>query len=121
MLKEDSMKFLSMCSVKESASMVPPATMRQLLEAQMAWTEQQKKAGKLLEVYAVPGGNRYVAICEHPTVEDAFQVMASMPTAGIMTFDVYPLAEVNSSMRALIESLKAAEKMTPGREMAGVH
>jgi muconolactone delta-isomerase len=83
------MKFLSICNTKDNISMVPPANLRQLLEANLEWTNQQKKAGKILEIYALPD-NRSVAICEHPSVKDLNQTLASMPIGAFMHFEVYP-------------------------------
>ncbi len=113
------MKFLTMCTLKDNISMIPPATIRQLVEASMEWTNQTKKAGKLLEIYSMPDG-RNMAICEHPSAEDVVQTLNSMPIAGFMHFETYPLADFNATMKSEIETLKAAEKMFPAREMAGV-
>ena len=98
--------------MKDSASLVPPATMRQLLEATLATVDAQKKAGKLLEIYFIPGGGT-VVICEHPSAEDLAQTIASIPASGLMSHQVYPLADLNESMKAVVESLRAAEQMMP--------
>jgi len=106
------MKFLTISKVRDSAALFPPATVRQLLEATLAFVDAQKKAGKLLEAYALPGGGAAV-ICEHPSAEDAAQTIASIPVGGLMSHEVYPLADFNVVMKASIESLKTAEKLFP--------
>ena len=106
------MKFMTISKMKDSASLVPPATMRQLLEATMAMVDAQKKAGKLLEIYFIPEGGT-VVICEHPSAEDLAQTITSIPLSGLMSHQVYPLADLNEAMKALDESLKAAEQLVP--------
>jgi muconolactone delta-isomerase len=87
-----------------------PAVMRPILEATLAWLDAQKKAGKLLEGYAIPGG-RYVAICEHPSADDLAQTMASMPAGAFMNHEVYALADMRAEMKVIIENLKQAEQL----------
>ena len=78
----------------------------------MSQTDAQKKAGKILEIYAIPEGGSAV-ICEHPSIEDAAQTIASIPVGGLMSHEVYPLADFNETMKALLESLKNAEQFPP--------
>jgi len=106
------MKFLVIASVKDTASMLPPAIVRQLLEATAAWTNQQKKAGKILEVYAIPGG-RTIALCEHPSAEDLDQTLIGCPIGAFTNWEVYPLADFDESIKADIESAKRAEQLFP--------
>ncbi len=114
------MKFVSLCTLKDSVSIVPPAKIRQLVEASIEWSNQLKKEGKLLELYSLPGG-RTLAICEHSSAEDLNQTLTSMPIGIYMNFEVFPLADFNITMKALVEVLKAGERMAPSKEMAGVH
>ena len=107
------MKFLIMCTVKDTMSMLPPAISRQLLEASVAWVNQQRQAGKVLEIYSTSGWGRTVGICEHPSAEDVAQTLAGAPMGGFLNFEVYPLADFNQSMKAHIEAAKAAEKLFP--------
>lgn len=106
------MKFLTISKMKESTSLVPPSTARQLLEATLAWADGQVKAGKILEMYAIPEGGT-VVICEHPSIEDLAQTLASIPMGGLMNFQVYPLADLNTTMQAYLASFKAAEQGMP--------
>jgi len=94
-------------------STLPPAINRQLLEATLAWVNQQKQAGKVLEIYSVPGWWRTIAIVEHPSAEDVAQTLAGVPMGGFMNFEVYLLADFNESMKANIEAAKAAEQLFP--------
>ena len=64
------MKFVHITSLKDTASTLPPAVTRQLLEATVAWVNQRKQAGKLLEIYAMAGWRRTMAISFEATCED---------------------------------------------------
>ena len=105
------MKFLIISSLKDTVSTLPPAISRQLMEASVAWVNQQKQAGKVLEIYSLAGWGRTAAICEHPSAEDVAQTLAGVPMGGFMDFEVYPLADFNESMKAHIEAAKAAEQL----------
>ena len=104
------MKFLSICKVTDAAALCPPSVMRQLLEATLAWMDGQKKAGIILEAYAMPGG-RTAVICQHPSADEAAQAIASIPMGAFMNFEVYALADASTTMKAYIESVKRAEKL----------
>ena len=108
------MKFLTIGSMQQTPStMIPPAVVRQLVEATIAVTNQQMKAGKILEAYWIPGWRRVVAISEVKTAEEAIQLFSEVPVNQFMNYEVYPLADYNGSMKIMLESLKAMEKMMP--------
>jgi muconolactone delta-isomerase len=113
--KEGKVKFLTITSMKDTFSMLPPAIGRQLMEATVAWVNQQKKAGRVLEIYAIPDG-RTVTISENPSAEDIAQALAGVPMEGFLNFEVYPLADFNETMKAYIESAKTAEQMFPAKK-----
>lgn len=73
--------------------------MRQVIEATLAWVNAQKKAGKILDIYAIPRG-RTAVICNHPSAEDAAQTIVSIPMGGLMTFEVHALADFDETMNA---------------------
>ena len=106
------MKFLTISKMKDSATLVPPATMRQLMEATLAWMDGQQKAGIILEAYAIPSGGT-VVICEHSSVDDVAKTVASIPMGGLLNCEVYPLADINETMKVYVESLKSAEQSIP--------
>jgi hypothetical protein len=66
-------KFLGIASMKESFLMLPPAVTGQLFEASIAAINQQKKAGKIKELYYIPVWDRAVAISEAATAEEAYK------------------------------------------------
>jgi muconolactone delta-isomerase len=108
------MKFLTIAKVKDTASTVPPSVMRPLLEATLDLMNQNKKAGKILEMYYMAGSGRSMVIGEQKSAEELVQAISTLPIGGFMDFETYPLADFNESMKATIESMKAAEKMFPG-------
>jgi hypothetical protein len=42
-----------------------------------------------------------------------------MPMSAFMNFEIYPLADMNTVMKATAEALKAAEKCSPPRKWRG--
>jgi muconolactone delta-isomerase len=109
------MKFLIITKVKDTAASLPPAMARQLLEATMAYMNQHKKEGKILEFYHIPGWGRFVVIGENKSAEEIAQNIIGMPTAVITDFEVYPLADFNESIKMYIETFKMAETLFPGK------
>ena len=107
------MKFLVIGTIKESASMFPPSLVRQLVEADPAVISQQKKGGKLLEIYWIPGWNRGMSIREAKSAEEIYRDIAEMPCSIMTNHEVYPLADYNEINKAMVERLKIAEKMMP--------
>jgi muconolactone delta-isomerase len=108
------MKFLTISKMKDTAYTIPPAVMRQLMEATAAYMEQAKKDGQVLEYYFIPGWDRSVVIHESDSAEAIVQALTGLPVGGFLDIEVYPLADPFESMKAYIEALKEAEKMMPG-------
>lgn len=96
------MKFLTITTPKDMTSSPSPATSRQLLEATVAWVSAQKQTGTLLEIYAIPGWNRNIVICEHESGEELAHMLNEVPLAAFLSFEVYPLADWDEYMKGLI-------------------
>jgi muconolactone delta-isomerase len=107
------MKFLEIGSIKDTASTVPPAVARQLLEASIPVINQQKKSGKIVEFYWIPGASRSVLIREAKSAEEIAQSIREAPVSAFMNYEIYPLADFNEAMKITLDSLKASEKMMP--------
>jgi muconolactone delta-isomerase len=108
------MKFLTIGKFKDIGLTLPPALTRQLLEASVPIANQQKKEGKILEFYWIPGAAAYVTIGECKTAEEMVKNFNVVPISAYMGYEIYPLADYNESMKIIIERLKEAEKMMPG-------
>ena len=108
------MKFLTIGSLKDTASTLPPSVMRQLMEATFDLMNQEMKAGRILEAYFMAGSGRSMVIAEVKSAEEIVKNISGLPIGGFMDFETYPLADLNESMKTWIEAYKAAEKMFPG-------
>jgi hypothetical protein len=108
------MKFLGISKLKDAALALPPAVIRQLMEGTLAVISQQKKEGKILEYYFAPAWDRAIVITEAKTAEEMLKNISAMPIASYLNMEAYPLADGIEAGKALIETLKAAEKMMPG-------
>ena len=105
------MKFLLMSSYKDTMSTLPPAMGRQMTEGLLAWTNQQRQSGKILESYVIPAWKKAVLICEFNSAEEITQILPGMPGFGFMNFEIYPLADFDGAVKSLIETLKKAEQL----------
>lgn len=108
------MKFLTISSMRDIFLTLGPAVCRPLLEMSLAWVNQKKKEGVILETYELAGCNRYAFICQHDSAEDLIQTLCTNPTNVYMNHDIHALVDFDVAMNAYIESAKAAEKMMPG-------
>lgn len=107
------MKFLGIATMKDVTMTLPPAVQRQFLETALATMNQQKKEGKILEMYFVPGWGKSMVITEANSAEEMLHNIGPM-VASYMDLETYPLADFNESLNMFIESIKMAEKMMPG-------
>jgi len=89
------MKFLVINTPKEIMFTLPPTTLRQLMEATHAWTNQQKQAGTISEIYVIPEWRRTVVISEAESAEAMAQRATEVPLGGFMNTEIYPLADFN--------------------------
>jgi hypothetical protein len=105
------MKHLAIASFKDSAATLPPSIIRPLLEATITHMKQQSKAGKVQEAYFIPGWNRFVVIGETASVEEIVKNQSDNALLGLMSIEVYPLADLDESMKSLLKAVKMAEKV----------
>jgi hypothetical protein len=106
------MKFLIIGKLKDAISTLPQALRRQLTEASIAATNKQKKEGKFEEIYYLPGGG-LVIIGGCKTAEEMVRNFNEIPINAFYSYEIYPLADFDESMKIIIERLKEAEKMMP--------
>ena len=107
------MKFVTFTSLKDSASMIPAATIRQLMEATVNYLKQMKQSGKILEAYALAGSERTMTISELNSPGEIAQMIAGVPMGAFINFETYPLADFEEMMKYQIESAKKAEQLSP--------
>jgi predicted ATP-binding protein involved in virulence len=97
----------------DSAKMLPPAVTRQLLEVSLAAMKQLRKEGKQLEAYVSPAGCMAV-ILEYKNAEEWVKDQNMIPILNYYTQEIYPLADMEESVKGFMEAIKAAEKMMGG-------
>ncbi len=107
------MKFLTINSEKDTASTLPPAIARQLVEATLDFVKQQRKAGKILEIYELVGCMRCIVISEFDSAEEAEQLFSAVPLGPFLNWETYALSNWDEFMKVQIESAKRAEQLFP--------
>ena len=105
------MKFLTISKVTDTAALCPANIARPLMEATISWLDAQKKAGKILEFYAISDG-RFVVICEERSADDAVKTLASNPFSSFLNDEMYALADGSAAMKVHLERIKQAEKLS---------
>ncbi len=107
------MKFVTFGRLKDTASMIPVATSRQLMEATVDYLKQMKQSGKILEAYALAGSEQTMTISELDSPGEIAQMIAGVPMGAFINFETYPLADFEEMMKYQIESAKKAEQLFP--------
>jgi len=64
------MKFLTIATVNSTIAALPLPIARQLTEASLAYMNQQKKEGRILEFYFVTAWGRSIVISEAKSAEE---------------------------------------------------
>jgi hypothetical protein len=101
------MKFLAIGRPKDTLTMLPPATLKQLVEATMAANKQLKKEGKILEGYGSPAGCIAV-ILEYKSAEEWVKDQRANPILNYYDQEIYPLADMDEVVKGYLDALKTA-------------
>jgi muconolactone delta-isomerase len=104
------MKFLVIVSFKDTVLSLPPSVVRKASEENLDIINQARKSGGILEMYVIPGQNRFVSIQEVASAEEMAEHMNMTPLAGHVNIEIHPLAEWDAWAKSFMEYLKAAEK-----------
>ena len=107
------MKFLVIGKQSEVISTVPLALGRQLMEASITAINKQKKEGKILEIYWIPGAGTIVSLYECKTAEEMVKNFIEIPITLYYSSESYPLADFNETMKIAMEAAKQMEKIMP--------
>jgi hypothetical protein len=99
------MKFLSIGRPKDTLTTLPPATLKQLVEATMASMDKLKKEGKMLEGYGSPAGCIAV-ILEYNSAEEWVKDQRANPILSYYDQEIYPLAEMEEVVQGYLDALK---------------
>jgi len=88
------MKFIKIGSHKESFFANPPANFPQMLEAHDSWLKEEKKAGRLLEAYFLPGSGRNLSIWDFASPEAIDKNLFEDPMGSTFEWEIFPAADV---------------------------
>jgi len=101
------MKFLAITKPTAAMGMLPPDVRLQLLEASFAGMQQHREKRTVLEWYYSPIGY-FIVILDYDNAEEWVNGQASVPILNYVDQELYPLADGMASMKAMLESMKAA-------------
>lgn len=108
------MKFLLISSMKDVFLTLPSSVIRQLIQATHDSMNQQKEAGKVSEMYWIPGWNRFMAIYECASAEELWKNINEIPAVTFFNFEVYSLIDYNEAMNVALENMERADRLFPG-------
>ena len=107
------MKFVSIAKWKDTALMLPPATLIQVTEASMAAIDQQTKEGKILETYYLPEIGRQMFMLNYDNADQWAKDQIKIPALRYADYETYALASYKEYAKSALEAAKAALKMMP--------
>jgi hypothetical protein len=111
--KERTMKFLTINKIKDSLALLPPAVSLQIFETSLAAIKQQKKEGKILEMYYSPGENLIIGIHEYADADQWAKDQIKIPVMMYAEIKAYPLANFDGYIKNNLAAVKAAARMAP--------
>jgi hypothetical protein len=111
MKKERTMKFLTINKIKDSLALLPPAVSLQIFEMSLAAIKQQKKEGKILEMYYSPGENLIIGIHEYDDADQWAKDQIKIPVMMYADIKAYPLADFDKYIKNNLASVKVAARM----------
>lgn len=103
------MRFLCVDKPKSSFGLLPPEVQLQLMETSFAAIQQEREERKILELYYSPKGYS-VVIVDIDSADEWVKLRGAIPVLNYMDTELYPLADGITSMKGMIESLKAIVK-----------
>ena len=104
------MKFLTISRMKDSFVMIPPELQMQLVEGVSAFVDKYRKAGKLKEIYNVPGLKTTVSIWESESAEQSTRFFIENPIYPFMDVETYTLSDWDNLMKAWKEAVQRRAK-----------
>ena len=111
-LQLNSMKILTVATVKDVFFTLPRSEQNKLLEATVrSMIEVKKKLGDKVQFYTEIGSGRTVSIGEHASLEEYTQCLSSpLSNAGLANYETHVLLDLDEkAMKAYADSLKSAK------------
>lgn len=100
------MKFLTISRLKDSFFTVPPELQMQLVAGVTAYVDKTRKAGKLKEIYNVPGLKMTVSIWEVESAEESTRLFLENPLFPFMNVETYTLSDWSTMTKAWKEAVE---------------
>lgn len=94
MKTKEKMKFLVIVEYKDIYYSLPSAERKKIDDADKEFSQKMIDSGDVLEVYYIPGWNRYVAIEQYESIEKLYEHFEEDPSFPYLKFEVYPLKQL---------------------------
>ena len=106
------MRFLVVSKGREMAPLPAAAGMTQQM---LGWIEAHTKSGKMEQAWSFAGVIGGGGILNVESLEELNEIMEGFPFAPVSTVEIYPLVELEPSLRRSLERLTTAmEQMAAG-------
>jgi len=93
--------------VSESRESMPMEMVLPAMHGMQAWLAEHRASGKLEHVWSFAGTDGGGGIVNVDSHEELDEIMSGFPFAQTSTVHVYPLADIDSSMKGAIASFEA--------------
>ena len=100
------MKFLTISRLKDSFFTISPELQMQLVAGVTAFADKNRKAGKLKEIYNVPGLKMIVGIWEAESAEESTRLFLENPMFPFMDVETYTLSDWGTMTKAWKEAME---------------
>jgi hypothetical protein len=90
------LKILAISKMKDIALTLPPNVFMMLMEASVAALEQQKKEGKILDSYYLPGSDRIMVVLDYDSAEQWAKDAGMIPILRYCDFAADPLVDLRT-------------------------
>ena len=90
--------------------MIPPELQMQLVDGVGAFVDKNRKAGKLKEIYNVPGRKITVSIWETESAEESTRLFIENPIFPFMDVETYTLSDWDNLAKVWREAVQRRAK-----------
>lgn len=102
------MKILTVAKPKDPIFSLSPEQSKKMLEASIEPTKRMKEKGRVLAHYYVPTSGYVIAIVDYDDAEEWMKDLRSNPIMAYYEQEVYPIVDLEESVKLIDEQLKAA-------------
>jgi muconolactone delta-isomerase len=91
---KEKMKFLVIVEYKDLYYSLPSAERKKIDDADKVFAQKMNDQGDVLEVYYIPGWNRYVVIEQYENIEKLYEHFEEDPSFPYLKYEVYPIKQL---------------------------